>query len=103
MDSVRAGLGDEVIDAARAASVLRGHVELQLLEFFNRVLNWGVVCAAAQILIRHAVDKKAIEVFADSVDHRAVSGFHHESVHVDRAGRLLHQVIYVAAIQRQVG
>src|SRR5208282_443263 len=94
--------GNEVIDAASAASVLGGHVELQLLELLNRVLNRGVVDTAAEVLIGHAVDEKAVEIFANSVDHGAMPIFHHGPLYVDSAGSLLHQVIHVAAVQGQI-
>src|SRR5581483_7651600 len=79
------------------------HVQLQLLEFLDGVLNRRVDVAAAQTFVRNAVNKKAVEVFAKPVDYRVVAVFEVHACDVDRAWRQLDQVINVAAVQRQVG
>ena len=64
--------------------------------------NRRVDHAAAQALVRYAVDEEAVEVFAQAVDDRVVAVFKVDAHHVHRAGAQLHQVEHVAAVQRQV-
>src|ERR1700678_2525838 len=102
MDAVSPRFGDQVVDAAGAASVLGRHVQGQLLEFRDRILDRGVIFAAADVLVRFAVDEKAIEIFANAVDDGVVASFHIDAGHVHGAWGQLHQVIDVAAVQGQV-
>src|ERR1019366_8315406 len=99
---IGAALGDKIDGAAGAVAVLRGHVQLQLLEFLDRILDRHVDRTAAQALIGDAVDQEAVEVFTKAVDDRAVAVFEVNAVHVHGAGAHLHQVKYVAPVERQV-
>src|SRR5262249_40439161 len=78
-------------------------VQLQLLEFLNGILDGHEVDTAAKAFVRHAVDQEAVEVLAQSVDHRVVAVLKVDTHDVYRARSQLHQVVNVAAIQRQVG
>ena len=75
MVGVGAGLRHQVVDGAGAVSVLRRHVQLQLLEFLHRVLNRRVDDSAAQTFVGDAVDQESVEVFAQPVHDRAVTVF----------------------------
>src|SRR5208282_2347078 len=94
--------GDQVVDAAGAAAVLGRHVQLQLLEFFDRILDRDVDHAAAEVLVRNAVDQEAVEIFADAIDDRVVTVLHVNAGHVHGARHHLDEVIDVAAVQGQV-
>ena len=68
-----------------------------------RYLRIGVLIdAAAQALVRNAIDQEAIEVFAQAIDHRSVAAFKVHAIHDHGAGSLLHQVIDVAAVERKI-
>src|ERR1700687_2066392 len=99
MQRVSARLGHQVYGTAGAVAVLRRHVQAQLLEFFDRILNRHVYGAAAQSLVRHTVDQKPIEIFADAVDHRVVTVFKVSARYAQRTRAHLHQIEHVAAVQ----
>src|ERR1700726_3148144 len=99
MECVSTSLGHQVDSTAGAIAVLCRHVQPQLLEFFDGILNRHVYGTAAQSLVRHTVDQKPVEVFADAVDHRVVTIFKVSACHVHGTRAHLHQVEYVAPIQ----
>ena len=103
MELVRARLGHQVHSAASATAILRRHVQAQLLELLDRILNRRVHGSAAQTLVGDTVDEEAIEVLADTVDYSHVAVFKIGPANVDGARSELHEVENVAPVDGQIG
>ena len=100
--AIRAGFGYQVGHGTGAVAILRRHVQSELLEFLNGVFNWLVDCAAAKAFVRSAIDQEAVKVFAQTVDDSVCAVLTQDAAHIHRAGRQLHEVINVTAIERQI-
>ena len=96
------GLGDQAGHCAGAPTKFSRVVQREYLHLLNRIHDRSIDNATAQTCVRDTVDQKPPEVFADTIHHCLAAFFKNHTANIDRTRNVLHQVVYIASVQRKV-